>query len=107
MLRISRCAHRPGDRIFHVLRSLNINRDHIRLWRMASTGLSIREACRRLNVSENTLRAMMADGRLPYRRIIGRSGTRGRIVIREADVDDLLAPFVDCPLGPFRIQFRE
>jgi len=61
-------------------------------FRMASTGLSVREACRRLNVSENTLRAMIADGRLPYRRIIGRSGTRGRIVIREADVDDLLAP---------------
>jgi hypothetical protein len=39
-------------------------------------GLSIRDACRRLGVSEKDVRAMMADGRLPYRSL-----GAGRIVI--------------------------
>jgi excisionase family DNA binding protein len=59
---------------------------------MASNGISIREACRLLGVAENELRAMMADGRLPYRRVNGMSGRRGRIVIRSTDIHALLRP---------------
>jgi hypothetical protein len=59
---------------------------------MASNGISIAEACRRLGGSEKELRAMMADGRLPYRRVNGTSRTGGRIVIRSTDLDALLKP---------------
>jgi excisionase family DNA binding protein len=59
---------------------------------MASNGISIGEACRRLGVSEKELRAMMADGRLPYRRVNATSRTAGHVVIRPTDVDTLLKP---------------
>jgi excisionase family DNA binding protein len=59
---------------------------------MASKGLSIGEACRRLGVPEKTLRAMMADGRLGYRRVNRGLGTPGHIVISATDIARLLAP---------------
>jgi excisionase family DNA binding protein len=59
---------------------------------MASRGVSIREACRYLGVPEKTLRAMMADGRLRYRRVNRGLGTPGHIVISAADIATLLAP---------------
>jgi hypothetical protein len=59
---------------------------------MASKGISIGEACRRLGVSEKELRAMMADRRLPYRRVNATSRAPGHIVIRPTDIDALLKP---------------
>jgi excisionase family DNA binding protein len=59
---------------------------------MASRGVSIRQACRQLGVPEKTLRAMMADGRLRYRRVNRGLGTPGHIVISAADIATLLAP---------------
>jgi excisionase family DNA binding protein len=52
--------------------------------------LSIPEACDRIGVGETTLRAMMSDGRLPFSRIVGATGSRGRVIIKVADVDALL-----------------
>ena len=57
---------------------------------MASRGVSIREACRHLGVPEKTLRAMMADGRLRYRRVNRGLGTPGHIVVSAADIAKLL-----------------
>lgn len=52
--------------------------------------LTIPEAAKQLSVSVSTIRAMIADGRLKCARIIGRKGTRGRVVIRTPDLDALL-----------------
>jgi len=52
--------------------------------------LTLPEAARRLSVSASTIRAMIADGRLPIVRIVGRKGSRGRVLIRTADLDTLL-----------------
>lgn len=59
---------------------------------MASKGVSISEACRQLGVSANALRAMMADGRLRYRRVNNGLGKPGHIVIRASDIAALLPP---------------
>ena len=56
----------------------------------AILAVTIAEAARRLSVSPTTIRAMLTDKRLPCTRIVGRSGTRGRLVIRVADLDALL-----------------
>jgi excisionase family DNA binding protein len=50
--------------------------------------VTITEAAKSLSVSPSTVRAMIADKRLPFVRVVGRKGSRGRIVIR---VDDLAA----------------
>lgn len=64
---------------------------------MASKGLSIGEACRQLGVPEKTLRAMMADGRLRYRRVNRGLGKPGHIVISAADIAALLASAPSSP----------
>ena len=50
----------------------------------------IPEACRMLGIGKTLLREQMADGRLPFSRI-GRKGKRGRILIKVADLEKLLA----------------
>jgi excisionase family DNA binding protein len=57
---------------------------------MEPLAVTIAEAAKRLSVSTTTIRAMIADKRLPCTRIVGRSGTRGRIVIRVTDLEALL-----------------
>ena len=52
--------------------------------------LTVAEAARRLSVSVSTIRAMIADKRLPCVRLVGRKGSRGRVLVRTADVDALL-----------------
>src|SRR5690242_12047889 len=59
---------------------------------MASKGVSIGQACRMLGVSADELRAMMADGRLRYRRINSRPGKPGHVVIHSGDVEAVLKP---------------
>ena len=65
--------------------------------------LTVAEAARRLSVSVSTIRAMIADRRrLPcVRLVVGRKGSRGRVLVRTADVDALLRdPPVPCATGP-------
>jgi excisionase family DNA binding protein len=64
--------------------------------------LTVAEAARRLSVSVSTIRAMIADERLPcIRLVVGRKGSRGRVLVRTADVDALLRdPPVPCATGP-------
>lgn len=60
---------------------------------MASTeplAISVADAALRLGVSYSTVRAMIADGRLPVLRLVGRKGTRGRVLVRVADLNALL-----------------
>lgn len=58
---------------------------------MEPLAVTIAEAAKRLSVSTTTtIRAMIADKRLPCTRIVGRSGTRRRIVIRVTDLEALL-----------------
>jgi Helix-turn-helix domain len=57
---------------------------------MATKGVSIGQACRLLGVSADELRAMMADGRLRYRRVNSRPGKPSHIVIRSSDIDAVL-----------------
>ncbi len=52
--------------------------------------LTLKEAARRLSVSVSTIRAMIADGRLPIVRLVGRKGSRGRVLVRTADLDALV-----------------
>jgi excisionase family DNA binding protein len=52
--------------------------------------VSIAGAAKRLGVGKSTIRCMVADGRLPHTRLIGRVGDRGTIRIKLADVDALL-----------------
>jgi hypothetical protein len=53
--------------------------------------VNIPEACRRISVGETLLREMMADGRIPFSRLPGANPqSRGRIVIRVTDLDQLL-----------------
>ena len=60
--------------------------------------LTVAEAARRLSVSVSTIRAMIADKRLPCVRLVGRKGSRGRVLVRTADVDALLcAPALTRP----------
>jgi hypothetical protein len=59
---------------------------------MATKGVSIGQACRLLGVSADELRAMMADGRLRYRRVNNRPGKPGHIVISSSDIDAVLKP---------------
>ncbi len=49
-------------------------------------GVSIGTACRQLSVSEKEVRAMMADGRLRYRRINGALGRPSHIIIDPSDI---------------------
>jgi hypothetical protein len=51
----------------------------------------IPEACRMLSIGETLLREQMADGRLPFSRIVRKGKKRGRILIRVADLEELLA----------------
>ncbi len=53
--------------------------------------VTIADAAKRLSVSPSTIRAMIADKRLRAVHIVGRSGTRGRVVIRVADLEALLS----------------
>ena len=63
--------------------------------------LTVAEAAPRLSVSVSTIRAMIADKRLPCVRLVGRKGSRGRVLVRTADVDALLRdPPVPCATGP-------
>jgi hypothetical protein len=57
---------------------------------MAANGVSIGMACRQLGVSAKELRAMMADGRLRYRRVNGGLGKPSRIIIDSSDIARLL-----------------
>jgi hypothetical protein len=44
---------------------------------------------------------MIADKRLPCVRLVGRKGSRGRVLVRTADVDALLRDLpVPCATGP-------
>ena len=51
----------------------------------------IPEACRMLSIGETLLREQMADGRLPFSRIVRKGKKRGRILIRVADLEELLS----------------
>ena len=63
--------------------------------------LIVAKAARRLSVSVSTIRAMIADKRLPCVRLVGRKGSRGRVLVRTADLDALLRdPPVPCATGP-------
>ena len=63
--------------------------------------LTVAKAARRLSVSVCTIRAMIADKRLPCIRLVGRKGSRGRVLVRTADLDPLLRdPPVPCATGP-------
>ena len=63
--------------------------------------LTVAEATRRLSVSVSTIGAMIADKRLPCVRLVGRKGSRGRVLVRTADLDALLRdPPVPCATGP-------
>jgi excisionase family DNA binding protein len=53
--------------------------------------VTIADAAKRLSVSPSTIRAMIADNRLRAVHVVGRSGTRGRVVIRVADLEALLS----------------
>jgi excisionase family DNA binding protein len=55
--------------------------------------ISIAECCHRLGVGEGTLRALLDSGQLPYSRIPGPYGRRGRVVVRVSDLDALLDDF--------------
>ena len=62
--------------------------------------LTVAEAARRLSVSASTIRAMIADKRLPCVRLVGRKGSRCRVLVRTADLDALLRGLpVPCPTG--------
>jgi excisionase family DNA binding protein len=52
--------------------------------------VSVEEAARRLSVSPATIGHMIDDKRLTASRIIGRAGTRGRIVVHVASLVNLL-----------------
>lgn len=52
--------------------------------------LTVAEAARRLSVSVSTIGAMIADKPLPCVRLVGRKGSRGRVLVRTADLDALL-----------------
>ncbi len=64
--------------------------------------LTVAEAARRLSVSVSTIRTMIADKRLPcVRLVVGRKGSRGRVLVRTADLDALLRGLpVPCATGP-------
>ncbi len=63
--------------------------------------LTVAEATRRLSVSVSTIGAMIADKRLPCVRLVGRKGSRGRVLVRTADLDALLRGLpVPCATGP-------
>ncbi len=64
--------------------------------------LTAAEATRRLSVGVCTIGAMIADKRLPcLRPVVGRKGSRGRVLVRTADLDALLSdPPVPCAIGP-------
>jgi excisionase family DNA binding protein len=47
--------------------------------------LNVKEAATRLEISPSLCYALIAEGRLPCRRI-GRKGRRGKIVLREEDL---------------------
>jgi hypothetical protein len=50
----------------------------------------IPEACRMLSIGETLLREQMADGRLPFSRIVRKGKKRGRTLIKVADLEKLL-----------------
>jgi excisionase family DNA binding protein len=52
--------------------------------------VSIEEAARRISVSPATVHHMIDDGRLRASRIVGRAGTRGRVVVHVASLVKLL-----------------
>ena len=63
--------------------------------------LIVAKAARRLSVSVSTIRAMIAVERLPCVRLVGRKGSRGRVLVRTADLDALLRdPPIPCATGP-------
>ena len=53
--------------------------------------LTIPEAARRLSVSVSTIRELIRSKRLPFVRIVGRAGSRGRVLVRTADLDALIS----------------
>ena len=52
--------------------------------------VSIAEAAQQLGVSPATISHMIADGRLRASRLVGRAGTRGRVVVHVSDLLKLL-----------------
>jgi excisionase family DNA binding protein len=63
--------------------------------------LTVAAAAQGLSVSVSTIRAMIADKRLPCVRLVGRKGSRGRVLVRTTDVDALLRdPPLPCATGP-------
>jgi excisionase family DNA binding protein len=51
--------------------------------------MNVKEAARRAEVSVSLMYSMIAEGRVPHRRV-GRLGRRGKIVIREEDLERFL-----------------
>jgi hypothetical protein len=63
--------------------------------------LTVAAAVRRLSVNVSTIGAVIADKRLPCVRLLGRNGSRGRALVRTAEVDALLRdPPVPCATCP-------
>ena len=60
---------------------------------MAELALSVKEAAQLLGLSERTIREMVYDGRIPFKRIrTGRGGGRGgRIIIPRRALEEWLA----------------
>jgi excisionase family DNA binding protein len=52
--------------------------------------MSIAEAAERLGVHRLTVNHMIANGTLRASKLVGRSGSRGRVVIRVSDVEKML-----------------
>lgn len=52
--------------------------------------ISIAEAAQRLGVSPATISHMIADNRLRASRLVGRAGTRGRVVVHASSLTELL-----------------
>jgi excisionase family DNA binding protein len=48
--------------------------------------MTVKEAAERLEISQSLCYELIAEGRLPCRRI-GRRGKRGKIIIREEDIE--------------------
>jgi excisionase family DNA binding protein len=61
--------------------------------------VDVKEAAKRLEISDSLCYALVEEGRLPCRRI-GRKGKRGKIVIREDD----LAVFLESVRGDLLVQ---
>jgi excisionase family DNA binding protein len=51
--------------------------------------MTVKEAAKRLEISASLCYELIAEGRLPCRRI-GRRGRRGKIIIRDEDIETFL-----------------